>query len=72
MANIKKLFGKRVRELRKSKGLSQQELALKAGLDRTYVGHVELGKRNISLENIQKIAKALGVKFKDLCDFNDD
>ena len=54
-------FGNRVRELRKRKGLSQEGLALESGLDRSYVGGVERGERNISLENIEKLAKALGV-----------
>jgi transcriptional regulator with XRE-family HTH domain len=54
-------FGNRVRELRKKKGLSQEGLALESGLDRSYVGGVERGERNISLENIEKLAKALGV-----------
>jgi len=54
-------FGNRVRELRKKKGLSQEGLALESGLDRSYVGGVERGERNISQENIEKLAKALGV-----------
>jgi transcriptional regulator with XRE-family HTH domain len=54
-------FGNRVRELRKKKGLSQEGLALESGLDRSYVGGVERGERNISLENIDKLARALGV-----------
>ena len=52
-------FGNRVRELRKKKGLSQEGLALESGLDRSYVGGVERGERNISLENITRLAKAL-------------
>ena len=59
-------FGRRVRELRKKKGLSQEALALEAGLDRTYVGGVERGERNISLQNIEKLAKALGAHTSDL------
>ena len=55
-------FGQRVRELRKLKKLSQEELADIAELDRTYIGSVERGRRNISLVNILKIANALEVK----------
>lgn len=54
-------FGRRVRELRKAKGMSQEALALEAGLDRSYVGGVERGERNISLENISRLARALRV-----------
>ena len=54
-------FGNRVRELRRKKGLSQESLALESGLDRSYVGGVERGERNISLENIERLAIALEV-----------
>ena len=54
-------FGKRVRELRKSQGLSQQKLALKTGLHYTYIGAVERGERNLSLQSMEKIAKGLKV-----------
>ncbi len=63
---IKKAFGSGLRELRMEKGLSQEALALTCGLDRTYIGGVERGERNISLININKIAKALGVPVKAL------
>ena len=59
--NIKKNFGARLRTIRTTKGLSQDTLALTCGLDRTYIGGVERGERNISLINICKIADALGV-----------
>ncbi len=55
------VFGKRVRELRKERGLSQVELAAKVGIDRSYMGFLERGERNPSLEVIAKIAEALGV-----------
>lgn len=65
--DILKRFGRRVRELRLRKGItSQMSLALKAGLDRTYIGGVERGERNVGLKNIEKIAKAIGVSAEEL------
>ena len=58
---LKAAFGKRLRSIRKSRGLSQETLAHACGLDRTYVGGVERGERNISLINIHRIATALGI-----------
>ncbi|MBF0153349.1 MAG: helix-turn-helix transcriptional regulator [Magnetococcales bacterium] len=66
--NIKKSFGKRLRLLRKQKGLSQGTLALACDLDRTYIGGIERGERNIGLVNIYKISIALGVSVKELFD----
>ncbi|MBO5307402.1 MAG: helix-turn-helix transcriptional regulator [Lentisphaeria bacterium] len=63
---ICKNFGDRVRELRISQGLSQEVLAQKSGLHRTYIGGIERGERNVSLENIQKIAKALNCPMEHL------
>lgn len=54
-------FGGRVSALRLLRGLSQQQLANKTGMHRTYIGSVERGERNISLLNIHKLAVALGV-----------
>lgn len=65
-----KWFGGRLRATRHKKGLSQEELAELAGLDRTYVGGVERGERNISLLNVKRISGALGINVKDL--FDDD
>ncbi len=62
-------FGQRVRELRKEKNLSQEELSFKAGVHRTYIGMIERGEKNITLVNIEKIAKAFNVDIKEL--FND-
>ncbi|WP_308566666.1 helix-turn-helix domain-containing protein [Aggregatibacter kilianii] len=59
-------FGKKVKELRKQKGLSQEALALLCDLDRSYIGGVERGERNLSLLNIHRIATALNVNVKEL------
>jgi transcriptional regulator with XRE-family HTH domain len=61
-------FGNKVRELRKENGLSQEELSFKADLHRTYIGMIERAEKNITLVNIEKIAKALDVTLKDLLD----
>lgn len=60
-AQVKKRFGARVRQLRKAKKLSQEALALEAGLDRSYVGSIERGKSNVALVNIHRLAGALGL-----------
>lgn len=67
--DIKLLVGKRVRELRNSIGISQEELAVLAGLDRTYITSVECGKRNISIVNIEKLAIALHVSLNEFFNF---
>jgi transcriptional regulator with XRE-family HTH domain len=64
------LFGGNVRAIRQQKGLSQEELAQLAGLDRTYMGGIERGERNLGLINVKKISEALGIKVKDLFDDN--
>lgn len=58
-------FGQRLREERTRLGLSQEELASKANVHRTYIGMVERAEKNITLENIRKIANALGLKLSD-------
>jgi transcriptional regulator with XRE-family HTH domain len=59
-------FGRRVRELRTELGLSQEDLAERAGLHRNYVGGIERGERNVGLDNIHKLARALRVEVTDL------
>jgi len=61
-----KQFGDNVKKYRLKINLSQEQLALKAGLDRTYIGGVERGERNISLNNIKKISIALEIKISKL------
>jgi transcriptional regulator with XRE-family HTH domain len=67
--SIQQKFGNRVRKLRKNKGWSQEEFADECGLHRTYIGAIERGERNVSLNNIHAIAKALGISVKDLFDY---
>lgn len=57
--------GIRIRELRNEQGISQEKLALKADIDRTYLAGVELGKRNPSVKSLEKILQALDVSFED-------
>jgi len=64
--NILIKFGERVREIRKEKGLSQEELAHRADLHRTYIGMIERAEKNITLINIEKIADALEINIKEL------
>ncbi len=63
---ISKRFGDRVRELRTQKSMSQEKFALQIDMDRTYLASVESGKRNISLENIKKIADGFGITLEEL------
>ena len=58
-------FGKKVREERARLGLSQEELAARAGVHRTYIVMIERAEKNITLENIEKIAKALKTSIAD-------
>ena len=64
--SVKSRFGVRLRQLRNERGYSQEELAERAGLHRNYVGGVERGERNVALENIVKLAKALAVSPSEL------
>ncbi|GMV50922.1 MAG: hypothetical protein AMXMBFR67_24650 [Nitrospira sp.] len=60
---VRFIFGKTVRKLRKERGMSQEELGARANLHRTYIGDVERGTRNVSIDNMAKLADALGVSF---------
>lgn len=59
-------FGNRLREKREALGFSQEKFAAKCGLDRTYISGIERGKRNLSLRNIEAVAKALGASISEL------
>ena len=69
-ADAKVLFGKRVRQLRKAKGVSQEAFAHGIKIDRSYFGSIERGERNVSLENICLIAEGLGVPPAELLTFD--
>jgi transcriptional regulator with XRE-family HTH domain len=64
--DILKSFGARVRKLRLAKAWSQEDFAHQCQLDRTYVGGIERGERNVALRNIQRIAAALGISLTEL------
>ncbi|EPJ2205696.1 helix-turn-helix domain-containing protein [Campylobacter upsaliensis] len=59
-------IGNRIREIRQSKGLSQEQLAEIAEVHRTYIGMIERAEKNITLVSLEKIVKALGIEIKDL------
>lgn len=63
---ITEQLGRRIKEKRTELGLSQEKFALSIGMDRTYLASVEKGKRNISIINIEKIAKGLNISLSDL------
>ena len=65
-ADILERFGQRVRDLRKEQGYSQENFAAACGLDRTYVGGIERGERNVALRNIEAIAETLGITLSEL------
>ena len=67
--DIRILVGKRIKELRNNLGISQEELADLAELDRTYITSVECGRRNISIINIEKLSTALKVTLKEFFNF---
>ncbi len=65
-------IGKRIRTLRLQSSLSQEKLSFECGLDRTYIGSVERGERNISIINLNKICNALDVSISQLLTFDDE
>lgn len=66
MVDLKRVVGKEIRRLRGIRGYSQEELADRCGLHRTYIGGVERGERNMTLNSLMRIADALGVAAADL------
>ena len=65
-SGARKVFAKRLRQLRQVRGLSQETLADLAGLHRTYVGSIERCERNVSIDNMERLARALGVDIVEL------
>lgn len=63
------LLGRRTRLFREAKGLSQEAFGELCGLHRTYIGAIERGERNVTIDNIEKIASALGITIHELTDF---
>lgn len=70
MSSLAAGFGRRIRELRKARGWSQEELAHRAGVHWTYLGGIERGERNPALENIGRLATALEITLPELFSFN--
>lgn len=66
MSSLPKLIGERIRNFRKEKGFSQEELAYKANLHTTYIGQLERGEKNATLESVEKVASALGISLEEL------
>ncbi|HBP63632.1 MAG TPA: transcriptional regulator [Desulfosporosinus sp.] len=64
--DIRISVGNKIKELRKQRNLSQEDLALLSGLDRTYINSVENGRRNISIISLEKIANGLGIKISNI------
>lgn len=69
LSTLHKSFGKRIKELRLKQGITQEKLAEMIDVDRSYMGFIERGERNPTLEKMRKIAKALKVNVKDIFDF---
>lgn len=62
MGKLRENFGARIKQLRKAKGLTQEKLAERAGLETAYLGDVERGKRNLTIDNIEKIARGFKIE----------
>lgn len=68
LMELKVKVGKRISQLRKAKNLSQEKFSYEADIERTYLTHIENGRKNISLSTLEKITAALGVSVKDFFD----
>lgn len=65
---LKEKVGKRITQLRKAKNLSQEQFSYEADIERTYLTHIENGRKNISLSTLEKIVAALGITVRDFFD----
>jgi transcriptional regulator with XRE-family HTH domain len=66
MSDIRKLLGDTIKRIRQKKKISQEELTFESRLHRTYISDIERGTRNVSIKNIEKIARALNVSLREL------
>lgn len=66
--NVRQIFGQNLRRKRETLGISQEDLAEKAGLHRTYIGSVERGERNVSIDNMERLAVAVDSTIEELLD----
>lgn len=71
MGDLKKIIGEKIRSIRNAKNLTLQQLSNATGLQTSYIGDVERGKRNISLDSLEKLITALNIKPSELFDFRE-
>ncbi|MGR3857547.1 helix-turn-helix domain-containing protein [Chryseobacterium indologenes] len=70
MENIKQKIGDRIKEVRVEKKLSQEVVALNAGIERSFMTHIENGRRNVSVETLEKVLTGLEISFSDFFNAN--
>jgi len=70
--DIRVRVGNKIKKVRETKGISQKDLAYEADLDRSYIASIEVGKRNVSIINLDKIAKALKISMSELFNEQED
>lgn len=70
MDNIKQKIGERIKEVRVEKKLSQEAVALNAGIERSFMTHIENGRRNVSVETLEKVLTGLEISFSDFFNSN--
>ncbi|SIQ06525.1 helix-turn-helix domain-containing protein [Chryseobacterium sp. RU33C] len=70
MENIKQKIGDRIKEVRVEKKLSQEAVAFNAGIERSFMTHIEKGRRNVSIETLKKVLTGLEISFSDFFNSN--